>query len=179
MLPRIASGTRPRGRPRTRSMPDEPNHGIPEDEAIDRDEDEMEDDPDWDSEEVNEEDIQEARQEQQEYLGMPPAPAVPQMLAVDPTQFFQLMFQQMQRAASAPQQPTHTDYLALALPHRPPTFSGGTDPAVLDDWICKMARIFRHIGCPGDRKVEVAVQFLDGPACSGGGQLRVLQGEMA
>ena len=73
------------------------------------------------------------------------------------------MFQQMQRT-SLVQQPTHADYLALTMTYRPPTFKGGDDPVVLDDWQYKMNHIFRHIGCPDDRKVEVAIQFLDGPA---------------
>ena len=72
---------------------------------------------------------------------IPIAPEIPQMPTVDPTQFLQLMFQQMQRASIFPQ-PVHVDYLALALPHRPPTFSGDVDPAVLDDWQYKLNRVF-------------------------------------
>ena len=94
---------------------------------------------------------------------IPIAPEISQMPTVDPTQFLQLMFQQMQRASIFPQ-PVHVDYLALALPHRPPTFSGDVDPVALDDWQYKLNRVFQSIGCPENRKVEVAVQFLDGPA---------------
>ena len=98
---------------------------------------------------------------------MPPTPYMPPMPAMDPNQFFQMMYQFMQQQAPGYQQyqqPVHTDYIALALPHRPPTFSGSTNPAVLDDWQYKMNRIFQYIGCPENRRVEVAVQYLDGPA---------------
>ena len=94
---------------------------------------------------------------------IPIAPEIPQMRTFDPNKFFQLMFQQMQRTSMFPPS-AHIDYLALALPHRPPTFSGDVDPAVLDDWQYKLNRIFQSIGCPENRRVEVAVQFLDGPA---------------
>ena len=157
MPPRVAPNTRSRGRPPTRALADVPAQVTPEEEVIDRDGD-TEDDPDWDSEAFDDDDVQEAREE---HIGVPPAPAMPQMPYGDPRQFYPYMFQTM--PAHMYQPPVHTDYLALALPHKPPTFSGGVDPVVLDDWTYKMTCIFRHIGCPENRKVEVAVQFLDGP----------------
>ena len=73
------------------------------------------------------------------------------------------MFQYMQSTTSEPPS-IPENYLATAMKYRPPIFQGGTDPVVLDDWQYKMANIFRYIGCPDDKKVEVAIQFLDGSA---------------
>ena len=164
MPPKNTSSSRSRGRPRTRAFIEEPEPepivDVVDEEVVD-DEDDTEEDPDWDSEEEYEEDEEEGGQnvaDEPQYV--PPPPVAPQMPPMDYNQFFQFMFQQMQRP---PPPPVNVDYLALALPHRPPTFSGGVDPASLDDWQYRMTNIFRHISCPENRRVEVAVAFLDGP----------------
>ena len=89
MPPRVVPTTRSRGRPQTRAIADVPAHVTPDEEVIDQIED-TEKDPDWDSEAFDDDDVQEAREE---YTEVPPAPAMPQMPYVDPSQFFQYIFQ--------------------------------------------------------------------------------------
>ena len=78
-------------------------------------------------------------------------------------QFYQRVFRQIQRIPSV-QQSAQVGYIALALSHRPPLFSGEINFMPLEEWQFKMEYIFYQIGCPDNRKVEVAVQFLMGPA---------------
>ena len=82
---------------------------------------------------------------------------------LDFNQFYRRVFRQIQRIPSV-QQSAQVGYIALALSYKPPLFSGETDFLPLKEWQDRMADIFYRIGCPEDRKVEVAVRFLVGPA---------------
>ena len=115
----------------------------------------------------------------------PPPPAQPQVAvpAMDPTAFMQqllaLQAQTLQILQTMEQTPPPTpaavapeparpvpqvDYVDLGTRHRPPMFAGGSDPGVFDDWEYHIGRIFQHIGCPDDRKILVATQYLTGAA---------------
>ena len=86
-----------------------------------------------------------------------------QMTNGDFNQFYQRVFRQIQRIPSV-QQSAQVGYIALALSYKPPLFSGEDDLMPLEKWQDKMTYIFSRIGCSEDRKVEVAVRFLVGPA---------------
>ena len=86
-----------------------------------------------------------------------------QMSGLDLNQFYRKVFRQIQRIPSV-QQSALMGYISLALSYRPPLFSGETDFIALEEWQAKMGYIFHQIGCPEDRKIEVAVRFLVGPA---------------
>ena len=86
-----------------------------------------------------------------------------QMSDLDVNQFYQRVFRKIQRIPSV-QQVAQVGYIALALSHRPPLFSGEANSIPLEEWQFKMDYIFYQIGCPDNRKVEVAVRFLVGPA---------------
>ncbi|XP_019192768.1 PREDICTED: uncharacterized protein LOC109187077 [Ipomoea nil] len=59
--------------------------------------------------------------------------------------------------------------------HRPPVFAGEEDPVLLEEWIRSLDNIFAVVGCPDDRRVELATFYFsheadlwwvhEGPAC--------------
>ncbi|XP_019179710.1 PREDICTED: uncharacterized protein LOC109174923 [Ipomoea nil] len=59
--------------------------------------------------------------------------------------------------------------------HRPPVFAGEEDPVLLEEWIRSLNKIFAVVGCPEDRRVELASFYFsheadlwwvhEGPAC--------------
>jgi len=48
----------------------------------------------------------------------------------------------------------------------PPSFDGCGDPEAAEDWVFKIQKIFRAIGCPPERKVDLATYVLDGGAAN-------------
>ncbi|XP_019171422.1 PREDICTED: uncharacterized protein LOC109166977 [Ipomoea nil] len=75
-----------------------------------------------------------------------------------------------------PPQPTrHRDIGRLGSGHRPPTFTGEEDPVVLEEWVRTFDKIFSIVGCPEERRVELASFYFsheadlwwmhEGPAC--------------
>ncbi|XP_019181779.1 PREDICTED: uncharacterized protein LOC109176837 [Ipomoea nil] len=63
----------------------------------------------------------------------------------------------------------------LVLGHRPPTFAGEEDPVILEEWMRTFDTIFSVLGCPEERRVELATFYFcleanlwwmhEGPAC--------------
>ncbi|XP_019159928.1 PREDICTED: uncharacterized protein LOC109156532 [Ipomoea nil] len=59
--------------------------------------------------------------------------------------------------------------------HRPPVFAGKEDPILLEEWIRALDKVFAVVGCPEDRRVELATFYFsheadlwwvhEGPAC--------------
>ncbi|XP_019175587.1 PREDICTED: uncharacterized protein LOC109170904 [Ipomoea nil] len=43
--------------------------------------------------------------------------------------------------------------------HRPPTFAGEEDPVVLEEWMRVFDKIFSVVGCPEERRVELATFY--------------------
>ncbi|XP_019175727.1 PREDICTED: uncharacterized protein LOC109171049 [Ipomoea nil] len=43
--------------------------------------------------------------------------------------------------------------------HRPPIFAGEEDPVVLEEWMRVFVKIFAVVGCPGERRVELATFY--------------------
>ncbi|XP_019167621.1 PREDICTED: uncharacterized protein LOC109163325 [Ipomoea nil] len=43
--------------------------------------------------------------------------------------------------------------------HRPPTFAGEEDPTILEEWIRTFNKISEVVGCPGERRVELATFY--------------------
>ncbi|XP_019190623.1 PREDICTED: uncharacterized protein LOC109185060 [Ipomoea nil] len=74
-----------------------------------------------------------------------------------------------------PQPAGHRDMGRLVSGHRPPTFAGEEDPIVLEEWMRTFDKIFSVIGCPEERRVELATFYFsleadlwwihEGPAC--------------
>ncbi|XP_019190743.1 PREDICTED: uncharacterized protein LOC109185215 [Ipomoea nil] len=71
----------------------------------------------------------------------------------------------------------HRDVVRLVSGHTPPVFSGEEDPVLLEEWIRSLDKIFVVVGCPEDRRVELATFYFsheadlwcvhEGPACLG------------
>ncbi|XP_019191187.1 PREDICTED: uncharacterized protein LOC109185687 [Ipomoea nil] len=74
-----------------------------------------------------------------------------------------------------PQPVGHRDSERLVSGHRPPTFAGEEDPVVLEEWVRTFYKIFSVVGCPEERRVELAMFYFsheadlwwehEGPAC--------------
>ncbi|XP_019177578.1 PREDICTED: uncharacterized protein LOC109172806 [Ipomoea nil] len=45
--------------------------------------------------------------------------------------------------------------------HRPPTFAGEEDPTTLEEWIRTFDKIFEVVGCPEERRVELATFYFE------------------
>ncbi|XP_019173612.1 PREDICTED: uncharacterized protein LOC109169220 [Ipomoea nil] len=48
------------------------------------------------------------------------------------------------------------DVRCLVSGHRPPIFAGEEDPVLLEEWIRSLDKFFAVVGCPEDRRVELA-----------------------
>ncbi|XP_019160928.1 PREDICTED: uncharacterized protein LOC109157527 [Ipomoea nil] len=74
-----------------------------------------------------------------------------------------------------PQPAGHRDVGRLVSGHRPPMFAGEEDPVMLEEWIRTFDKIFSIVGCPEERRVELASLYFsheadlwwvhEGPAC--------------
>ncbi|XP_019158459.1 PREDICTED: uncharacterized protein LOC109155198 [Ipomoea nil] len=74
-----------------------------------------------------------------------------------------------------PQPAGHRDIGRLVSSHRPLTFAGEEDPVVLEEWVRTFEKIFSVVGCPEERRVELATFYFshevdlwwihEGPAC--------------
>ncbi|XP_019172010.1 PREDICTED: uncharacterized protein LOC109167451 [Ipomoea nil] len=74
-----------------------------------------------------------------------------------------------------PQPAGHRDIGRLVSSHRPLTFAGEEDPVVLEEWVRTFDKIFFVVGCPEERRVELATFYFnheadlwwvhEGPAC--------------
>ncbi|XP_019156925.1 PREDICTED: uncharacterized protein LOC109153514 [Ipomoea nil] len=75
-----------------------------------------------------------------------------------------------------PRQPARDrDVGRLVSGHRLPVFAGEEDPVILEKWIRSLDKIFAVVGCPEDRRVELASFYFshevdlwwvhEGPAC--------------
>ncbi|XP_019181777.1 PREDICTED: uncharacterized protein LOC109176831 [Ipomoea nil] len=53
----------------------------------------------------------------------------------------------------------HRDIGRLVSRHRPPTFAGEEDPVVLEEWLRVFDKIFTVVGCPEERRVELAAFY--------------------
>ncbi|XP_019157179.1 PREDICTED: uncharacterized protein LOC109153770 [Ipomoea nil] len=58
-----------------------------------------------------------------------------------------------------PQPAGHRDIGRLVSSHRPPTFAGEEDPVVLEEWVRTFGKIFSVVGCPEERRVELATFY--------------------
>ncbi|XP_019150375.1 PREDICTED: uncharacterized protein LOC109147194 [Ipomoea nil] len=77
--------------------------------------------------------------------------------------------------APPPQPAGHRDVGRLVSVHGPPTFVGEEDPVVLEEWVRTFEKIFSVVGCPKERRVELASFYFsheadlwwvhEGPAC--------------
>ncbi|XP_019160025.1 PREDICTED: uncharacterized protein LOC109156626 [Ipomoea nil] len=77
--------------------------------------------------------------------------------------------------APPPQPAGHRDVGHLVSGHKPLTFAGEEDPVVLEEWVRMFYKIFSILGCPEERRVELASFYFsheadlwwvhEGPAC--------------
>ncbi|XP_019172763.1 PREDICTED: uncharacterized protein LOC109168177 [Ipomoea nil] len=77
--------------------------------------------------------------------------------------------------APPPQPAGHRDVGRLVSGHRPPMFAGEEDPVVLEECVRTFDKIFSVVGCPEERRVELASFYFsheadfwwvhEGPAC--------------
>ncbi|XP_057546014.1 uncharacterized protein LOC130825005 [Amaranthus tricolor] len=47
---------------------------------------------------------------------------------------------------------------------RPPSYSGTTDPVILEGWIRTMEKVFRAARCPEEEKLDIGAYYLEGEA---------------
>ncbi|XP_019166922.1 PREDICTED: uncharacterized protein LOC109162693 [Ipomoea nil] len=77
--------------------------------------------------------------------------------------------------APQPQPAGNRDVGRLVSGHRPPVFAREEDPVILEEWIRSLDKIFTVVGCPEDRRLELASFYFshevdlwwvhEGPAC--------------
>ncbi|XP_019178860.1 PREDICTED: uncharacterized protein LOC109174022 [Ipomoea nil] len=59
-------------------------------------------------------------------------------------------------SAPPPQPAGNRDVGHLVSGYRPPVFAGEEDPVILEEWIRSLDKIFTVLGCPEDRRVQLA-----------------------
>ena len=65
-----------------------------------------------------------------------------------------------------PPPPPPVDHLACFLRLNPPVLSSNVEPTVADDWLRKIGRELKTVGCTDAEKVCFAAHHLDGPIAS-------------